>query len=258
MSSRDLRTLLEDLAAGRISVDDAARFVARAPFETLSDDTGAFAQVDHHRVLVQGTAEVIYGEGKTPAQIAAIARALLDAGANVLVTRAQAEAFSAVQAVAADAVHHVNARCIVVARAAAKHIGSAALLCAGTSDLPVLEEVDVCARAFGIETARFVDVGVAGLHRILAVREHIDANDVVIVVAGMEGALASVAAGLTSKPVIAVPTSVGYGTSFGGIAALLAMLNACSSGVTVVNIDNGFGAAAAARRMLAMRCSPRG
>lgn len=239
--------------AGRVTVDEAVRTVARAPFELLADDRGGFARVDHHRPLVQGTAEVIYGEGKTPAQIAAIAGSLLERGANVLVTRTSPQAFAAVQQLAADAVHHESARCIVVERVASAPIGTAALLCAGTSDLAVLDEVDVCARVFGMKTSRFVDVGVAGLHRILAVREQIDAHDVVIVVAGMEGALASVAAGLTSKPVIAVPTSVGYGTSFGGIAALLAMLNACSSGVTVVNIDNGFGAAAAARRMLARR-----
>jgi NCAIR mutase (PurE)-related protein len=248
-----LRALLEDLAAGRVRIDDAARALARAPFQALADERGEFARVDHHRALVQGMTEVVYGEAKTPAHIAAIAQSLLDRGANVLVTRASRAAYDAVRVLADDAVHHEAARCIVVPRHPPARIGSAALLCAGTSDLPVLEEVEVCARAFGIDTERFIDVGVAGLHRILAVRDKIDGHDIVVVIAGMEGALASVAAGLTRKPVIAVPTSVGYGASFGGIAALLAMLNACSSGVVVVNIDNGFGAATAARRLLANR-----
>ena len=158
----DLRALLQDLAAGRVSVDDAVRAVARAPFELLADDSGGFARVDHHRVLVQGSAEVVYGEGKTPAQIAAIAHSLLERGANVLVTRTNAEAFTAVHALATAAVHHPGARCIVVEQTQPARIGSAALLCAGTSDLPVLEEIEVCARAFGIETTRFVDVGVGG------------------------------------------------------------------------------------------------
>jgi pyridinium-3,5-biscarboxylic acid mononucleotide synthase len=246
----DIRALLEDLAAGRASVDDAVRRIARAPYESLTDENGVFARVDHHRALVQGMAEVIYGEGKTPAHVASVCTALLDKGANVLVTRTNADAYAAVRAVHDDAIHHESARCITVTRHAPARLGSAALLAAGTSDLPVLVEVEVCARMFGIETERFVDVGVAGLHRILAVREKIDAHDVVVVVAGMEGALPSVVAGLTRKPVIAVPTSVGYGTSFGGVAALLSMLNACSSGIVVVNIDNGFGAAAAMRRLL--------
>ena len=242
----DVRALLEDVAAGRATVADAAARLARAPYEDLG-----YARVDHHRPLVQGAAEVIYGEGKSPEQIVGVARALLGAGANVLVTRATPDAFVAVKALMADARFHESARVIEIGRTPAPRIGTAALVCAGTSDLPVLEEAHVCARAFGIECARFCDVGVAGVHRLLAVREQIDACDVVIVVAGMEGALASVVGGLTRKPVIAVPTSVGYGASFGGIAALLAMLNACASGVVVVNIDNGFGAAVAARRILA-------
>lgn len=240
----DLRALLEDLAAGRVSVEDAVLKVTRAPYEDLG-----YARVDHHRALVQGMAEVVYGEGKTPEQIAGVARSLLERGANVLVTRASSDAFAAVRAVASDAQHHERARCITVERTAPPRLGTAALLAAGTSDLPVLEEAEVTLRAFGVEVKRFVDVGVAGIHRILAVREEVDAHDVVIVVAGMEGALASVAAGLTGKPVIAVPTSVGYGASFGGVAPLLTMLNSCAAGVTVVNIDNGFGAAVAASRI---------
>jgi NCAIR mutase (PurE)-related protein len=216
------------------------------------EDLG-FAQVDLDRAVRQGVAEVIYGEGKTPAQIAAISAALLGHGDDVLVTRASHEAFLAVKAVAADAVFHEVARVIAVRRKAPRALGTAALCAAGTSDLPVLEECGACLAAFGIEAKRFVDIGVAGIHRTLAARDAIDACDVVIVIAGMEGALASVVGGLTKKPVIAVPTSVGYGASFGGLAALLAMLNGCSSGVVVVNIDNGFGAAMAARRFLAVR-----
>ena len=248
----DLKALLESVAAGRVDVDAAVRELARAPY----DDLG-YARVDHHRALVQGVAEVVYGEGKLPAEVAGVARSLLERGADVLVTRATAAHFHAVRDVAGDAVFHERARVVAVQRAPPAQIGTAAVLCAGTSDLPVLEECIVCAEAWGIRTRRFVDVGVAGIHRILAVREDIDAHDVVIVIAGMEGALASVSAGLTKKPVIGVPTSVGYGASFGGIAALLSMLSACASGVVVVNIDNGFGAAAAARRILASRGSAR-
>jgi NCAIR mutase (PurE)-related protein len=169
------------------------------------------------------------------------------------VTRANASIHDAVCAVAADARFESRARVVVVERTAPPSLGTVALVAAGTTDLPVLEECEVCARAWGIEPHRFIDVGVAGLHRLLAVREQIDACDLIVAFAGMEAALASVVGGLTRKPVIAVPTSVGYGASFGGIAALLSMLNACSSGVVVVNIDNGFGAAAAARRLLAAR-----
>jgi hypothetical protein len=248
MTPESLRALLEDLAAGRASVDDATKKLVGAPYEELGD-----AKVDHHRALVQGAAEVIYGEGKTPDQVARISRSLLERGANVLVTRASAAAFEAVRAVAPDAAFFERARVIVVERTAPRRLGTAALLAAGTSDLPVLEECEVSARAWGIETERFVDVGVAGLHRLLAVRDRVDAHDVIICFAGMEAALASVVGGMTRRPIVAVPTSVGYGASFGGIAALLSMLNACSSGVVVVNIDNGFGAAAAARRLLQPR-----
>ncbi len=256
-NAMDLVSLLEGVLSGRIALDDAVRRLAHAPYEDLG-----YARVDHHRAAVQGAAEVIYGEGKTPDEVAGVARALLDRGAAALVTRASPAHHAAVSAAASGAgvSYHERAR-VIVARAVdaptAPALGTAALLCAGTSDLPVLEECEVCCRAWGIDTERFVDVGVAGLHRILSVRERVDACDVVVVVAGMEGALASVVAGLTRKPVIAVPTSVGYGASLGGIAALLAMLSACASGVTVVNIDNGFGAAAAARRILGARVTSR-
>lgn len=248
MSPEALRALLGELAAGTLDLDEAVRRLARAPYEDLG-----YAKVDTHRALVQGAAEVVYGEGKTAEQIAGIAGALLQRGQNVLVTRASAADFAAVSKVAPDATYSERGRVITVERTAPAPLGRAALLCAGTSDLTVLEECAASCRAWGIATERFIDVGVAGLHRLLAARDAVDEHDVIIVVAGMEGALPSVVAGLTKKPVIAVPTSVGYGTSLGGIAALLAMLNACSSGVVVVNIDNGFGAAAAARRFLASR-----
>lgn len=248
MTPEALRALLADLANGAVDVDEAVHRLARAPYEELG-----FAKVDTHRALVQGAAEVVYGEGKTPVEIAAIARALLARGNNVMVTRASAAAFAAVQAAAPDATWNERGRVIVVERTPPAPLGTAALLCAGTSDLPVVEECAAACRAWGIAAERFVDVGVAGLHRLLSVREAVDTKDVVIVIAGMEGALASVVAGLTRKPVIAVPTSVGYGANLGGLTTLMAMLNACSSGVVVVNIDNGFGAAAAARRLLASR-----
>jgi NCAIR mutase (PurE)-related protein len=245
-----LRALLSDLAAGSVTLDDAVKRLAAAPYEDLG-----FARVDHHRAWVQGAAEVVYGEGKAPHEVAGVAASLLERGANVIVTRASSEHFDAVRGVAADAIYHARGRVIVVERSPPANIGTAAIVCAGTSDLAVLEECAVVCSAWGIESERFIDVGVAGLHRVLAVRATIDARDVIIVVAGMEGALPSVIGGLTKKPVIAVPTSVGYGTNLGGMAALLSMLNACSSGIVVVNIDNGFGAAAAARRFLAARAT---
>lgn len=248
MTPEALHALLAEIAGGTLDVDEAVRRLARAPYEELG-----YAKVDTHRVLVQGAAEVVYGEGKAPDEIAGIARALLLRGQNVMVTRASPAAHAAVLGVAADARYHERGRVIVVERTTPARLGSAAILSAGTSDAPVVEECAVACAAWGIEAERFVDVGVAGLHRMLAVREAVDAKDVVIVVAGMEGALPSVVAGLTRKPVIAVPTSVGYGTNLGGITALFAMLSSCSSGVVVVNVDNGFGAAAAARRMLAAR-----
>ena len=220
--------------------------MAQAPYQELG-----YAKVDTHRSLVQGAAEVIFGEGKRPEEVAGIARVLLEHGHDVVVTRARPDAFAAVLELAPDARYLERGRVITVARTAPAHLGGVALVCAGTSDLPVVEECAAVCAAWGIDVERFVDVGVAGLHRLLAARQAIDAKDVVIVVAGMEGALPSVVAGLTSKPVIAVPTSVGYGANLGGLTALFAMLSACSSGVVVVNVDNGFGAAAAARRLLA-------
>ncbi len=210
-----------------------------------------FARIDTDRRARCGFAEVIFGHGKSPAQVAAIAGVILEKEPAVLVSRATAEQFTAVVAEIPDAVWHPEARCITVEREKLPALrGSVAVVCAGTSDLPVADEAAVTLQLFGAKVERITDVGVAGIHRLLAVRDQLQAATVVIVVAGMEGALPSAVAGLVSRPVIAVPTSIGYGASFGGIAALLGMLNSCGSGVTVVNIDNGFGAAYAAAQIL--------
>jgi NCAIR mutase (PurE)-related protein len=206
-----------------------------------------FARVDTDRRRRVGFPEVIFSQGKTPGEVAAIAQTILAHDPVLLATRATPEHFAAVAAALPEAVYHERARCITVERAPLpRQTGTVGVLCAGTSDLAVAEEAAVTLEIFGNPTRRFYDVGVAGLHRLLAVRDALEACRALVVVAGMEGALPSVVAGLVSRPVIAVPTSVGYGASFGGLAALLAMLNTCASGVTVVNIDNGFGAAYAA------------
>jgi NCAIR mutase (PurE)-related protein len=209
-----------------------------------------FARVDTDRRKRCGFPEVIFGVGKTPEQVAAIARAILKKDPVLLVSRATPAQYEAVLTAFHEARWHEQARCITVERPALpKLTGTIAVVCAGTSDLPVAEEAAIALELFGNRVDRIVDVGVAGIHRLLAVKEQIEAANVIIVVAGMEGALPSAVAGLVSKPVIAVPTSVGYGASLGGIAALLGMLNSCGSGVTVVNIDNGFGAAYAAAQI---------
>ena len=213
-----------------------------APF----DDLG-FARVDMQRHLRQGFPEVILGTGKTPAQIAAIAGRLAGHGHSLLVTRASREAYDAVRTVVADAEYREDARAIVARRGdIVAGTGTVLVVCAGTSDLPVAEEAAVTAEVMGNTVERLYDVGVAGLHRLLSEHGRLRAARVVIVVAGMEGALPSVVAGLVEAPVVAVPTSIGYGASFGGLAALLGMLNSCANGVSVVNIDNGFGAACVA------------
>ena len=205
------------------------------------------ARVDVDRQGRCGFPEVIFGQGKTPEDIVLIARHIVERHGIVLVTRANEPQAAAMTAAFSAARFHVRSGCITVEeRPLAKMDGSVAVVCAGTSDLPVAEESVVTLEVFGNRVVRFFDVGVAGIHRLLAVRDEIEACNAVVVVAGMEGALPSAIAGLVSKPVIAVPTSVGYGASFGGLAALLGMLNSCGSGVTVVNIDNGFGAAYAA------------
>ena len=218
-----------------------ARDAVPDPFEDLG-----FARVDHHRAVRQGFPEVVFGQAKTPEQIAAIAQAIVRRGHALLVTRTTPEAFAAVRAVVPDAAFHPQARIIERRQGIERGKGTVLVAAAGTSDLPVAEEAAITAEVMGNDVDRLYDVGVAGLHRLLAERARIDAARVIITVAGMEGALASVVGGLVKVPVIAVPTSVGYGASFGGVTALLAMLNSCATGVSVVNIDNGFGAAAIA------------
>ncbi len=209
-----------------------------------------FARVDTDRQRRCGFPEVIFGERKTVEEVVAIARTILAQHGVLLVSRASEEQFKAVAAEFPVARHHARARCISVElQALPKNEGAVAVICAGTSDLPVAEEAAVTLEIFGNHVERLSDVGVAGIHRLLGERDRLEACNVLVVVAGMEGALPSAVAGLVSKPVIAVPTSVGYGASFGGLAALLGMLNSCGSGVTVVNIDNGFGAGYAAAQI---------
>jgi NCAIR mutase (PurE)-related protein len=243
MTPGQLRALLEQLADGALAVDDVESPVIDSlrsrPFEDLG-----FARVDHHRPIRQGFPEVVLGLGKTPAQIAAIAEAIVGRGSTLLVTRASEGAFAAVRAVVPQATYHADAAIITYAQQdVTPGKGSILIVAAGTSDFGVAEEAARTAELMGNRVERLYDVGVAGIHRLLGERSRLDLARVIIVVAGMEGALPSVVAGLVAVPVIAVPTSVGYGASFGGIAALLGMLNSCASGVSVVNIDNGFGAA---------------
>ncbi len=243
MSSDEIRTILAELKAGTLKIEDAEAdiltIVRRAPFEDLG-----FARVDHHRVARQGLPEVVFGSGKTPEQIAAIAERLVASNTTLLVTRATHQDFLAVQQVVPDAKFHETARTITKpGKTTKKGKGVIGIATAGTSDLPVAEEARVTAEILGNDVDTIYDVGVAGLQRLLCEHERLDAARVLIVVAGLEGALPSVIGGMVRAPIIAVPTSVGYGASFGGIAALLGMLNTCASGVSVVNIDNGFGAA---------------
>ncbi|MFT4112852.1 nickel pincer cofactor biosynthesis protein LarB [Silvibacterium sp.] len=252
MTRDAIATLLEAVKGGGISTAEAMEQLARLPYE----DAG-MAKIDHHRSLRLGLPEVIYAAGKTPEQVAEIFRRMADAGGAVIATRASAETWAAVEALVPAAKYHPVARVIGLRPAdATPLLGPAAVVCAGTSDLPVAEEAAVVAEYLGVQVSRIVDVGVAGLHRILAQREALAEAHVVIVCAGMEGALPSVVGGLVAAPVIAVPTSVGYGAAFGGLAALLGMLNSCSPNVTVVNIDNGFGAAYVAAMMLRAGADP--
>ncbi|MBL8135711.1 MAG: nickel pincer cofactor biosynthesis protein LarB [Acidobacteria bacterium] len=241
MTPGDIRQLLDGVRAGTIATAEAEgrllEELRRQPYEDLG-----FARVDHHRAVRQGFPEVVLGIGKTPAQIAEISARIATRDAPLLVTRASAEAWEAVRARVPEAEYHALARAITVRKPLPRAAGTVAIASAGTSDLPVAEEAAVTAEIMGNDVVRIYDVGVAGIHRVLAERERLAAARVIIVVAGMEGALPSVVAGLVSVPVIAVPTSVGYGASFGGVAALLGMLNTCANGVAVVNIDNGFGA----------------
>ena len=243
--------LLEDFRAGKIPREKVLQAFQAAPVADLG-----FAQVDTHRALRKNFPEVIFGAGKTPEQVVKIAAKLLELAQPVLVTRVTAEHARALRKKFKRAVHHALACCVTIeTKPLTKRAGFIAVICAGTSDLPVAEEAAVTAEIMGNRVERIHDIGVAGLHRMLARMETIQAANVIVAVAGMEGALPSVVAGLVAKPVIAVPTSIGYGASFGGIAALLAMLNSCASGVTVVNIDNGFGAGYAASQINALVAS---
>lgn len=254
MRPEDVRALLERVAAGEASISEALRTLEKLPFEELG-----FAKVDHHRALRTGLPEVVFGEGKTIEQVARIVEAIAARGQTVLVTRidaARAEQARALlpPAVAARARVEPVPRLLIVGEPhPVRGRGAIAVVSAGTADQPVAEEAARTAELFGNRVTRVYDVGVAGLHRLVSHREALESAEVVVVVAGMEGALPSVVAGLISRPVIGVPTSIGFGASFGGIAALLSMLNACAAGITVVNIDNGFGAGYAASLMNAPR-----
>lgn len=241
MTPGEIRALLEGVRAGAVATAEAEvqllEELRRQPYEDLG-----FARVDHHRAVRQGFPEVVLGLGKTPAQIAEISARIAEHDAPLLVTRATPEAWEAVRVRVLEAEYHELARAITLRKLLPRASGTIAIASAGTSDLPVAEEAAITADIMGNDVVRIYDIGVAGIHRVLAERARLASARVIIVVAGMEGALPSVVAGMVSVPVIAVPTSVGYGASFGGIAALLGMLNSCANGVAVVNIDNGFGA----------------
>lgn len=238
MNSNELKKLLEDVKNGSVEIEEAFKEIKSLPYEDLG-----YAKLDHHRSIRNGYPEVVYCEGKTNKQIVGIIERLMLKNNNILATRASREVYDAISEITCDAEYHIEARIVVVKRqkivVTEKQI---AVITAGTADIPVAEEAAVTAEVLGNKVIRIYDVGVAGIHRLLSKMDTISEANVIIVVAGMEGALASVVGGLVDKPVIAVPTSIGYGANFGGLAALLTMLNSCSSGIGVVNIDNGFGA----------------
>jgi len=242
MIADELKNLLEKFKTGALTIDQAIDTLKDLPYSDLG-----YAMVDHHRALRSGHPETIFSQGKTVAQVVGIARRLLEKNANIMATRANRRVYEALQPICEQVEYHEAARIVVLNRTAVPKTRTKILvMCAGTSDIPVAEEAAITAEVMGNRVERLTDVGVAGIHRLLANRDKIDSASVLVVVAGMDGALPSVTAGLTDKPVIAVPTSVGYGASFGGLAALLTMLNSCANGVTVVNIDNGYGAGYAA------------
>lgn len=248
MVKDELRQLLEDIKSDKVPVEDALNILKDLPYRDLG-----FAMLDQHRALRKGFPEVVFCQGKTADQVARIFEALCGGRRSILGTRASKEAFAAVREVYPDAVYHELARTIVVHRGEPPvKKGNILVVTAGTADIPVAEEAAVTAEIMGNNVERVYDAGVAGIHRLLDKLDIIRRADVIIVVAGMEGALASVVGGLAEQPVIAVPTSIGYGASFNGLAALLCMLNSCAAGVSVVNIDNGFGAAAMANAITQM------
>ncbi len=237
MHEKQLRELLSNLKKGDVSIDEVINELGDLPFQDLG-----FAKIDHHRGLRCGQGEVIFCEGKTPEQVMSISEAIVSKSDTLLGTRASVEHYEAVKTMFPEAEYVKDARCIVLQREKPELHGNVLVITAGTSDIPVAAEAKLTAEFMGAETKLIIDVGVAGLHRLLRYGEVIRRANVIVVVAGMEGALASVVGGLSARPVIGVPTSVGYGTSLGGFAPLLTMLNSCAAGVTVVNIDNGFGA----------------
>jgi pyridinium-3,5-biscarboxylic acid mononucleotide synthase len=246
MNRQQIRALLDEVHSGALTPEAAHdrlfQVLSQKPYEDLG-----FARVDHQRHVRQGFPEVVFGQGKTPTQIAAIAGRIAGAGHALLVTRTTTEAYQAVRADLPEAMYHELARCITLElHTTPRGRGTILIAAAGTADLPVAEEAAITAEVMGNTVDRLYDVGVAGLHRLLKEHSRLIAARVIVVVAGMEGALPSVIGGLVDVPVVAVPTSVGYGASFGGLTALLAMLNSCATGISVVNIDNGFGAAAIA------------
>jgi hypothetical protein len=237
MDDGRLRALLEQLEQRQVSIDDVVTRLRRLPYENLG-----FARIDHHRSLRTGVPEVIFCQRKTVEQVQGIARGLAETHANVMATWAGPELFDAIRQVTAHCEYHALARVVVINPQPVPRTGKVVIVSAGTSDMPVAEEAAITAEILGSSVQRIYDIGVAGIHRLFDVADDLFAANVIVVVAGMEGALASVVGGLAPCPVIGVPTSVGYGASFGGLAALLSMLNSCASGVSVVNIDNGFGA----------------
>ena len=244
MHTSTLRTLLQQLKGGDLSIDQAMARLRTLPFEPLG-----YANVDHHRMLRQGVPEAILCEGKTEAQIVGIARGILKQGATVLATRADAKVARALKRLRKTTVYHQAARVAVIQQGSLKTQGDVLVVTAGTADIPVAEEAKVTASVLGSRVELLCDVGVAGVHRLINNLDRIRQARVVVVVAGMDGVLPTVVSGLVDKPVVAVPTSQGYGAHLGGIAPLLTMLNACSGGIGVVNIDNGFGAGYLAHRI---------
>lgn len=245
MNRTELTKLLKDVQAGRTDIETALNRLKFLPFENV-----VYAHIDHHRALRHGMPEVIYCEGKTVAQIAGIAKRMLAAGSDVIATRAEVNVYKALKKLDRRAIYHEDARIVVIEQNKKQPTrGIVLVITAGTTDIPVAKEAAITASILGSTVTTTYDVGVAGIHRIFSKKEMIDAARVIIVVAGMDGALPSVVGGLVDKPVIAVPTSVGYGAGFKGLAPLLTMLNSCAAGVAVMNIDNGFGAGVLAHRI---------
>lgn len=237
MDEKHLRDLIKEIQSGQIGLEAALHQLRKLPFEDLG-----FAKIDNHRCIRTGVPEVIFSQGKTIEQIQGIVERISQNHHNIMATRASRQVFEGIQKVVNASEYHEMARIVVINPRPVEKVGNVAVICAGTSDIPVTEEAAVTAEVLGNRVKRVYDVGVAGIHRLLQVYDEFCQANVAVVVAGMEGALASVVGGLVSCAVIGVPTSVGYGASFGGLAALLGMLNSCASGVSVVNIDNGFGA----------------